>query len=414
MSTLAPTDVQTPAQIPTLMGLARLMTMAFQGVDLTPLAHELIARASSNEADAHALMDLSTVLQLQGIREVGLATQAQAQKGQSLYELPAALSPVLRLLALMAPGDLMTNAPLPFLIERSDIALSMLYLQPGEPLPSPLPAHDVAFVAISESDPTHGLLQQLAAVLQQWPRPVLNRPEHIVRTARSQAYALLRNAPDICMPMTARAPRDSLQRLSCGQLGLSALLSDGVYPLIIRPVDSHAGHDLQKVDTPAAVAEYLATTAGAEFYISRFVDYSGEDGLYRKYRIVLIDGKPYAGHMGISEHWMIHYLNAGMTDSPRKRAEEQAFMEHFEHDFAVRHALALRSIAERFELPYLVVDCAETTQGELLVFEVDPSAVVHSMDPVEMFPYKVPAMQKVFTAFRALLLRTQAQASAPA
>jgi hypothetical protein len=27
------------------------------------------------------------------------------------------------------------------------------------------------------------------------------------------------------------------------------------------------------------------------------------------------------------------------------------------------------------------------------------------MDPVEMFPYKLPAMQKVFDAFRALLLR---------
>jgi hypothetical protein len=393
---------------PALMGLAHLMTLAFQGVDLAPLAKTLIERASTDEADANALMDLSTILQLQGIRDVGLATQAQALKVQRLYELPAsrtpASAPALRLLALMAPGDLMTNAPLPFLIDHSDIDLRMLYLPPGEPLPTVLPAHDLAFIAISESDPTHGLLCELAGVVDGWPKPVINRPDHITRTARSQAYTLLRDAPDVCMPMTARATRDSLLRLAGGQLGLGALLPDGVFPLIVRPVDSHAGHDLDKVDTPQALAHYLAATAGLEFFISRFVDYSGTDGLFRKYRVVLIDGVPYAGHMGISEHWMIHYLNAGMADSPLKRAEEQAFMDHFERDFASRHATALRSIAARFELPYLVIDCAETVQGELLVFEVDPSAVVHAMDPVDLFPYKVPAMHKVFTAFRDMLL----------
>lgn len=398
---------------PALMGLAHLMTLAFQGVDLAPLAKALIERASSDEADANALMDLSTILQLQGIRDVGLATQAQALKVQHLYELPASRTPALRLLALMAPGDLMTNAPLPFLIEDSDIALRMLYLPPGEPLPTVLPAHDLAFIAISESDPTHGLLCELAGMVDHWPQPVINRPDHITRTARSLAYTLLRDAPDVCMPMTARATRDSLLRLAGGQLGLGALLPDGVFPLIVRPVDSHAGHDLDKVDTPQALAHYLAATAGPEFFISRFVDYSGADGLFRKYRVVLIDGVPYAGHMGISEHWMIHYLNAGMADSPLKRAEEQAFMDHFGRDFAPRHATALRSIAARFELPYLVIDCAETVQGELLVFEVDPSAVVHAMDPVDLFPYKVPAMRKVFTAFRNMLLRRSHRHSHP-
>jgi hypothetical protein len=44
----------------------------------------------------------------------------------------------------------------------------------------------------------------------------------------------------------------------------------------------------------------------------------------------------------------------------------------------------------------------------LFVFEVDAGAVVHSMDPADMFPYKVPAMQKIFDAFRALLKRTAA------
>ena len=122
----------------TLLGLARLMTMAFEGVDLIPIAKQLIERASANAADAEALLDLSTVLQLQGIRDLGLATQAQALQIQRVYELPAVRRPTIRLLAIMAPGDLMTNTPLPFLIEGSDIALTLLYLLPGSAFqPSP-------------------------------------------------------------------------------------------------------------------------------------------------------------------------------------------------------------------------------------------------------------------------------------
>ena len=53
----------------------------------------------------------------------------------------------------------------------------------------------------------------------------------------------------------------------------------------------------------------------------------------------------------------------------------------------------------------LVIDCAETTAGRLLVFEVASSAVVHAMDSAEIFPYKKPQMRKVFDAFCVMLLK---------
>ena len=43
-----------------------------RGTDLAPLASALIARASTDEADADALMELSIVLQLQGIHDLGV------------------------------------------------------------------------------------------------------------------------------------------------------------------------------------------------------------------------------------------------------------------------------------------------------------------------------------------------------
>jgi hypothetical protein len=186
---------------------------------------------------------------------------------------------------------------------------------------------------------------------------------------------------------------------------LIEILAGATWPLIVRPVDSHAGQGLEKVSSLHDVGAYFHASTANEFFVSPFIDYSDGDGLFRKYRIVLIEGVAYPGHMGVSSDWMIHYLNAGMAESAVKRAEEEEFMRNFRTDFGCRHALALRSISERFGLDYLVIDCGETAEGDLLVFEVCTGAVVHCMDPVDVFPYKRPHMSEIFTAFRALLGR---------
>jgi hypothetical protein len=393
-----------------LLGLAHLMTIAFEGADLKSLADQMIARATADEQDANAWMDLSTILFLQGARDVGLAAQTQALQISQAYELLPSRTPALRLLALMAPGDLMTNTPLPFLIENSDIALSMLYLLPEEPLPGELPPHDVLYVAISLSEATQPLLEQLELHSDAWPNRALNRPARIASTGRESAYQLLAECPQVWMVPTVRVTRTQLSELAQGVLPVRELLAEGRLPLIVRPLDSHAGNGLEKIESLAELAVYLDSRQEPDFFISRFVDYRSADGLYRKFRVVLVGSKAFAAHMGVSGHWMVHYLNAGMTDSESKRAEEAHFMEHFQNDFGRRHALGLSEIAQRFGLDYLVIDCAETPQGELLVFEVDPGAVVHSMDSVAMFPYKVAPMQNIYAAFRSMLLNPAARA----
>ncbi len=395
-----------------LIGQAKLMTMAFSGVDLRPLGERLMARATANPNDAIALMDLSTILQLHGQVDIALEVQAQALAIQPLYRLPADSGETgVRLLALMAPGDFMTNTPLDFLLPGSDVALDMLYVSPELALPPALPEHDVLFVAIGESDRTRPLLAQIEEAIGTWPRPVVNRPERTLWTSREGASAKLASAPGVLMPASARAARPILEQLARAELPIGALPDVGRFPIIVRPIDSHAGRGLMKLDDPAAIGAYLESRPEREFYVSRFIDYRGPDGQYRKYRVVLIDGSPYAVHMGISLHWMIHYLNAGMSDSAEKRAEEEAFMSRFDADFGHRHKAAFAAIDERLGLDYLVIDCAETADGQLLVFEVDTGAVVHAMDPAEIFPYKKAQTQKVFAAFREMLSAAKRRAA---
>ena len=118
---------------------------------------------------------------------------------------------------------------------------------------------------------------------------------------------------------------------------------------------------------------------------------------------MLIQGRPFICHMAVSERWMVHYMNAGMTESAEKRAEEARFMAAFEADFAARHAGAFAQLHERLGLDYFGIDCAETPDGRLLLFEADVAMIVHAMDPEDPFAYKKAPMHKLFGAFEAML-----------
>jgi hypothetical protein len=177
------------------------------------------------------------------------------------------------------------------------------------------------------------------------------------------------------------------------------------FPVIVRPRGSHAGVGLAKLDDGIAVARYLAERPEQEFFVSRFVDYANEDGLFRKYRVVFVEGRPYACHMAIADRWDIWYLNAGMSDSAAKRLEEQTFMQTFDIGFGRRHRTPLAGLADRIGLDYFTIDCAENKRGELLIFEADNTAVVHNMDSPQLFPYKPPQMRAIFEGFEAMLYR---------
>lgn len=386
------------------IGIARLTKMAFDGTDLVPLWNELVATVQNNPIDAPALMDLSCIAQLTGDPQTGAALQSRALVQDPMFRSPcAAKPPRLRVLAFAAPIDMGGNTPVEFLLEGSDIELLTLFVAPGLPLPQPLPDHDVAIVTIPDSSETRPMLDIVEKLAPAWPRPILNRPQQIKCLDRDRLFETLRDAPGIEIPMTARVSRTELADIALSDVILRDVLEDGAFPLIVRPAGSHAGKGLAKLDTPADIDAYLAQQPEGEFFVSRFVDYGDADGLFRKYRIVLVDGRAYACHMAVCPEWKVWYLNADMADNAAKRAEEENFMVRFDEDFGRRHGGAFAEIVKRIGLDYFAIDCAQTRDGKLLVFEADNAAIVHNMDPPAVFPYKAPQMRKVFAAFIAML-----------
>ncbi|MBU6461486.1 MAG: hypothetical protein KGK01_08375 [Bradyrhizobium sp.] len=384
--------------------------MQVSGIDLRPLWHSLITKLIDGTLGAGEGLDLALIAQLLGDKEAGLAIQQQILASHQLFRLKDSPErPRLRVLALAAATDIGSNTPIEFLLANSEVELMTLYVVPDAELPTPLPDHDVAIVIASDSGETRDALSRIERAAARWPRPLLNPPHRVGNLDRDKLHSVLDDVEGLQIPTTIGVSRARLHELSRSQLALSDIASDLVFPVIVRPRGSHAGGGLAKIGDRAALRNYLDGRREQEFFLSRFVGYASEDGLFRKYRIVFIDGRPYACHLAIADRWDIWYLNAGMSQSASKRLEEENFMRAFDDEFARRHECALAAIAARVGLDYFIVDCAEASDGALLVFEADNAAIVHDMDRVDLFPYKQPQMRKIFDAFTAMLDRRATQ-----
>ncbi|MDQ2735356.1 MAG: hypothetical protein M3Y55_10295 [Pseudomonadota bacterium] len=90
------------------------------------------------------------------------------------------------------------------------------------------------------------------------------------------------------------------------------LLEAGIeWPVLVRPAASHGGEGLVRCETFEALQSALCDIDGAH-YLTGFFDYRHADGLYRRYRIVFADRKPFAYHLAISAHWMVRWFTTSL------------------------------------------------------------------------------------------------------
>ena len=398
-------------KIPTILGNGALFKFGVGGGDIAKVFDFFSDKVRQSPHDASSRIDLALLHLFARREEEAYRVQAEALEQQQFFRVVGTKgeeTPVRRrVLALVAPGDFTNNAQIEFILDGSDIGLDVLYLVPGKPLPAALPEHDVAFCAVNESTENLPILQRLSQLVRRWPRPVINVPEKIACLSRDGVASLLKGTPDICSPPVGRVGFANLRLVASGKVSVESLLPGVALPVLIRPVGSHGGKNLEKIDSPKALATYLKNFESHEgdFYVTAFMDYRGADGLFRKYRVVFFEGAPFLCHMALSEQWMIHYINVGMAEDASKRAEEARAMETFNEDFARRHQRAFATLHERVGLDYFIIDCGELPDGRLLVFEADIAMVIHAMDSPALFPYKQGQMAAVFAAFRAMVDR---------
>lgn len=302
---------------------------------------------------------------------------------------------VRRIVVLNVPGTFQANAPLAMLLDDGT-ALYTLWVS-GEPDRREELAErirklrpDVVILTMGEDARQTAAILEAEAIGKASGIPVLNGGERIMHMARSMVPEILADIPGLLVPPC---------RVVCPPFDR---LPD--FPLLVRPVSSHAGNSLARIDNRADFDRYVHDTgASGYYYATHFIDYVSKDGLYRKYRVVFVDGAPYPVHMAIHDDWAIWYYNAKMEQFPERRAEEARFMQDMTAFFPSSVMQALHAIPPCIGLDYFGLDFGVLEDGTLVVFEVETAMIVHDRDPDDIFPYKSACIARIRQAFECMI-----------
>jgi tetratricopeptide (TPR) repeat protein len=310
----------------------------------------------------------------------------------------------LRVGVLAAAGR--ANTPFDFILDHTAHAIEVVIMLDGFAYPHARIAasYDVLFNAVADADQGADAMTLAAGLVDRVALPVLNHPRAVLDTTRERIAARLAGIDGCTVPATGRYATRSLgsaerRARAVGEIGL---------PLLARPVGSHGGSQLERIETQEALDAYLAWTTTDEIYLTRYHEFRSADGGYRKYRFIYVDGAILPYHLAIGDDWLVHYVRAPMTEQAALRGEEAGFLEDWRSHVGARAAAALAEIGTRMALDYCGIDCAVLPDGDLLLFECNTAMLVrHGAQPA-MFDYKQAPAERVRAAVSRLLERRAA------
>ena len=293
------------------------------------------------------------------------------------------------------------NIPTSSLLDDRIFKTTVLVTEYYDPQ-APLPLHDLVFNSIGDADLCREGLEAAAGVLARTDRPVLNPPARVLETGRAANVERLRGLPNVVVPRMVRVSRHAL----AGPEGIDLVASNGFsFPLLVRAPGFHTGQHFARVETPEELAAVLAPFPGDDVWLIEELDTRDDRGMFRKFRVMIVDRRLYPLHLAISRHWKVHYFRADMAVSAENRSQDAGFLNDMAGFIGERGIAALERIAATLALDYGGIDFAVNAHGDILFFEANATMVMIPLAPDEKWAYRRPAFDAVFSAIRTMLLQ---------
>jgi hypothetical protein len=238
-------------------------------------------------------------------------------------------------------------------------------------------------------------------VLARTRRPVINHPAQVLKTGRASNAERLRALPHVVTPRMVMMPK----RLLAGADAAAAIAkNDLAFPLLLRAPGFHTGRYFMRVESPDDLGAALVALPSEDVWLIEQLDARDGEGLFRKFRVMIVEGKLYPLHLAISRDWKVHYFRADMAHSAENRRKDGAFLVDMPRVVGQRGVAALERIGAMLGLDYGGIDFGVNAQGDILFFEANATMVMVPLAPDEKWAYRRLAFESVFSAVRAMLL----------
>jgi len=301
------------------------------------------------------------------------------------------------------------NIPVRSLLDDRHFRTTVLVTEYYDPK-VPLPPHDVVFNSIGDADLCREGLQAACALLARTGRPVINHPARVLATGRAANAERLRGLPNVVVPRMKRLPRRVLA--ASGATGMPAT-NGFAFPVLVRAPGFHTGHHFVRVATAGELAAAIADFPGEEVWLIEPLDARDGEGMYRKFRVMFVDGRLYPLHLAISPDWKVHYFTGDMAQSAANRRRDADFLGNMAGVIGPRGMAALERINATLGLDYGGIDFAVDGEGDILFFEANATMVVLPPTADDKWAYRRPAFANVLAAVRTMLTeRSRADSAA--
>jgi hypothetical protein len=276
-------------------------------------------------------------------------------------------------------------------LDDGRVAVTVIYADYADPS-LPLPRHDWIINAIGDADGAAAALANAELLVATTTKPVINHPARIERTGRCDLGRLCAGIDGLVAPRIRAMDRAAV---------LSA--EDLEFPLLVRAPGFHTGRHFHLVHDRAALASAVESMPGSILYLIQLLDARGQDGMIRKYRVMLLRGRIYPWHLAISSDWKVHYFTAAMAEQEAYRAEEHRFLNDTAGVLGKRAMTALERLGQTMDLDYAGVDFALASDGSVLVFEANATMTINAPPPGAIWDYRRSAVTAVQSAVARML-----------
>jgi hypothetical protein len=301
------------------------------------------------------------------------------------------------------------NIPVQSLLDDRYFRTTVLVTEYYDPK-IPLPPHDIVFNSIGDADLCGAGLEAASALIARTGRPVINHPARVLKTGRAANAERLRDLSNVIVPRMLRLPRRGLGTPE----GAKVVAGHGfTFPLLVRAPGFHTGHHFARVDAPDALAAAIADFPGDDVWLIDQLDARDGEGMFRKFRVMFVDGRLYPLHLAISPDWKVHYFTADMAQSEANRRRDAEFLADMTSVIGLRGMAALERINSTLGLDYGGIDFAVNAAGDILFFEANATMVVLPPSHDHKWAYRRPAFAGVYSAVGAMLTtRSRADSAA--